>query len=56
MIPKPQCPFCLKEFETIEQATQHLILEDCIAQPAQDPVEPPENSSERVESRESAAG
>lgn len=29
MAPKPQCPFCLRQFENVEQLTQHLIFDNC---------------------------
>jgi hypothetical protein len=29
MAQKPQCPFCLREFATVEQLTQHLIFDNC---------------------------
>ena|GEM_PF-3203612 len=29
MSSRPQCPFCLREFDTVEQVTQHLIFDNC---------------------------
>ena len=29
MSARPQCPFCLREFDTVEQVTHHLIFDNC---------------------------
>jgi hypothetical protein len=29
MTDQPQCPFCLRDFETVEHLTQHLIFDNC---------------------------
>lgn len=34
---KPKCPFCLREFETVEQVTQHLIFDNCKVERANPP-------------------
>jgi hypothetical protein len=29
MPPKPQCPFCLKRFNTVKELTRHLVYDKC---------------------------
>ncbi len=29
MAAKPQCPFCRREFATVDQLTKHLIYDKC---------------------------
>ena len=47
MASQPQCPFCLKVFETVEQVTQHLIFENCEVQ-APRPAEKEADASEEA--------
>ena len=34
MSPKPKCPFCLQEFESVDEVIQHLLFDNC--QPVQE--------------------
>ncbi len=56
MTSRPQCPFCLKEFETIEQVTQHLIFDNCSVQTIKTPADPSESSSDNAENEDASAG
>ena len=33
MARQPQCPFCLREFDTVEEVTRHLIFDNCQISP-----------------------
>ncbi len=50
---KPQCPFCLKTFESVEQLTSHLIFDTCTPQPeakarASQPIQIPQTTEQPV--------
>lgn len=38
MVDRPRCPFCLREYPTIEALTRHILFDNCRAGSTQQPA------------------
>lgn len=47
MSPNPKCPFCLKEFDTVDEVIQHLLFDNC--QTTETIEHKPQNGSNQTE-------